>query len=128
MRRRWVFAAMFLLTAPTGRVSAWARSSASNQRESREGYQRNTRNKLDEWSSRIETLQARSEHAGAEIRWQLQKSIRQLKEQLQPAQRHLEELEASAETQWEKLRPSLDRSLANLQHSYERAISRFKTN
>ena len=93
---------------------------------SRHEYVEKFKNKLDEWDSEIDELEASAQQAGAELKYELEDQIKALKLKRDEARSKIAEIMDSSEDAWEDLKVGLDEAWLNLKQAIEKAISHYK--
>jgi hypothetical protein len=100
-----------------------ATDEAAKASKEKASYLQKTDKEIQDWTTKIKSLQERSETSGAKTREEIDRHIKKVKDDLEAARKKLDELRSSSENAWESLRKGLDRTLDDVKHHYQKAIS-----
>lgn len=81
--------------------------------------------KLDEWRSRIDTLEQRAEEAGEEVRDEILSEIETMKRHRGELQERVRKLRIAGDEAWTDLREGTEEAREALSSAFQRARSRF---
>jgi peptidoglycan hydrolase CwlO-like protein len=113
---------ILLLLGMSGFAPA-ATDEAAKASKEKQSYLQKTDREIQDWTSKVKSLEERSETSGAKTRQELDRHIKAVKEDLEAARKKLEEVRKSSENVWESLRKGLDRTLDDVKRHYQKAAS-----
>jgi peptidoglycan hydrolase CwlO-like protein len=101
----------------------FAATEADTAAKNKETYLQKTNREIQDWTTKIKSLQERSETSGVKTREELDRHIKTVKDDLEAARKKLEELRGSSENAWESLHKGLERTLDDVKRHYQKAVS-----
>ena len=113
---------ILLLLAMSGFAPA-ATDEAAKASKEKQSYLQKTDHEIQDWSSKINSLEERSQTNGSKTREELDRHMKVLKEDLETARKKIEEIRRSSENAWGSLRKGLDRTLDDVKRHYQKAVS-----
>src|SRR5262245_12628803 len=122
-------ALILLLCTMTGIASAETKAAAkkeASQKEAsqeKENYLKKADKQVQEWNSKIQSLEDRSQDSGTKTRKELDEKISAVRRALDAAREKLEKLRGSSESAWRSLRDGLDRTFDDIKNHYQKAAS-----
>lgn len=94
----------------------------------REGYRAKVEVQLDQWSTRLEALQASAERAGADVKKELLAELAELKTLEIAGREHLATLEAAAASTWDEVKADLTDKWNRVSGAVDAIWARVQTN
>jgi uncharacterized coiled-coil DUF342 family protein len=85
--------------------------------EERTEYQRTTESRLEQLRAEIDTLNAKTREAGAELKAELEERVRALEAQRDSTEQKLAELREAGDRTWQDVKEGTDRMLERLEMS-----------
>jgi peptidoglycan hydrolase CwlO-like protein len=113
---------ILLLLTLSGFVPA-ATDEAAKASKEKQSYLQKTDREMQDWTSKIKSLEERSQTSGTKTREELDRHIKTVKDDLEAARKKIEELRRSSENAWGSLRKGLDRTLDDVKRHYQKAVS-----
>jgi len=113
---------ILLLLAMSGFALA-ATDEAAKASKEKQSYLQKTDHEIQDWSSKVKSLEEQSQTSGSKTRQELDRHIKTVKDDLEAARKKIEELRRSSENAWESLRKGLDRTLDDVKRHYQKAVS-----
>ena len=92
----------------------------------RQEYIEKFKNKLDEWDSDIDELEAKAQRARADIKYEIEDQITSLRLKRDLARLKMSEIMDAGEDAWEDLKVGADEAWHSLKESIEKAWTHFK--
>jgi conjugal transfer/entry exclusion protein len=118
--KRLVMIGLFGLVSAT---ALWA----SDTKSSKETYLKKAENEVQEWTTKLKSLQERSEKSGAKTREELDRHLKRLSDQLSIARKQLGETRGAGEDRWKNFRQGLEETLRDIKRDYRRAVAYFNS-
>ena len=115
------FTILWLL--PMSGFTLAATDAAAKASKEKQSYLQKTDKEIQDWTTKIKSLQERSETSGAKTREEIDRHIKTVKEDLEADRKKLEELRSSSTNAWESLHKGLDRTLDDVKRHYQKAVS-----
>lgn len=134
-RRRMIAEAAYLRAESHGFAgdpeSYWLEAEMEIDREllhpqSRQTFQKELEEEVEQWDARIDELKGRAVHAGQEIRAEFEKQIGLLSDRRDMAGAKLDELRRQTEGAWEELKDGAEKTWGEMREALDRISSRFK--
>lgn len=101
-------------------------TSAKEAQAAKESYVKKANQEVQEWSSKIQSLEERSRESGSKIREDLDRHFRMMRAHFQDIRNSLQELTGSGDGAWTSLRRGFEESTQKLSKDYDKAVSSFK--
>ena len=92
----------------------------------RHEYIEKFKQKLDEWDSDIDELEAKALKAKADLKYELEDQLHALRHKREIARLKMAEVKDSSEDAWEDLKEGADEAWSSLKEALEKAWSHYK--
>ena len=92
----------------------------------RHEYIEQFKQKLDEWDSEIDELEAKAQRASADIKFEIEDQLSALRVKRDHARLKISEIKDASEEAWVDLKAGADDAWGNLKHALEKAWSHYK--
>lgn len=109
-------------TAPAATNQAVTDKAASDAAKNKDSYVQKTDKEIQDWTSKIKSVEERSENSGAKARQDLDRHIKALNENLASARKKLDEIRGSSEKAWQSLQDGLERTLDEVKRHYQKVV------
>ncbi len=110
---------ILVLLAVSGMTMA-AQEPAPKEKET---YLNKVDKEVQDWTTKIKSLEDRSEKSGVKTREDMDRRIQTVKDDLQAARKKADELRTSSANAWESLQKGLERTLSDVKRHYQKAVS-----
>ena len=94
--------------------------------ESTESYVQKMQAQLEEWSTAIERLRAKADHASAETKLKMQRQLDELKAKEAAARTKLDQIKNTSKQAFEDARGAIDKAWSDLKGAFDRARASIK--